>query len=40
MAAKAKKVELAEAFIEAFSGVFRNQSNIQDGASCENSSWH
>ena len=29
MAAKAKNVELAEAFIEAFSGVFKTKSNIK-----------
>ena len=34
MAAKAESVELAEAFIEAFSGVFRTQSNIYDEALC------
>ena len=28
MAAKAKNVELAEAYVEAFTGVFRTQSNI------------
>ena len=28
MAAKAKNVELTEAFIEAFSGAFRTQPNI------------
>ena len=34
MAAKAKNAEITEAFIEAFSGVFRTQSNIYDGALC------
>ena len=34
MAAKAKNVELTEACIEAFSGVFTAQSNIYDGALC------
>ena len=34
MAAEAKNVEVTEAFIEAFSGVFRTQSNIEDGALC------
>ena len=34
MAAKAKNVEVTEAFIEAFSGVFTTQSNLEDGALC------
>ena len=34
MDVKAKNAELAEAFIEAFSSVFRTQSNIWDGALC------
>ena len=34
MAAKAKNIELAEASVEAFCGVFRTQSNIKDGALC------
>ena len=34
MAGKVKNDKLAEAFIEAFSGVFTNQWNIQDRAFC------
>ena len=34
MAAKAKDVELTEAFIRAFGGVFRTQPSIWDGALC------
>ena len=34
MDAKAKNVELTEAFIEVFSGVFRTKSNIENGALC------
>ena len=32
MAAKAKGVEFTEAFIGAFSGVFRTRPNVYDGA--------